>query len=171
MTEPSAKRRTDSASRVIAASPQTIYRAFLDPEAWLTWLPPAGMSGRIDEFEPREGGAFRMALTYSGEHPSVRGKTWEDTDVVEGRFLEFVPDERIIQVVRFESDDPAFVGEMRMTWSLSPVLGGTKVTITCETFRRGYGGKTTTPACGRPSRILRGSSNDSRLAASLKFHE
>lgn len=58
-------RRTDSATRVIAASPQAIYQAFLDPKAWVTWLPPEGMTGHIYEFEPRPGGAYRIALTYS----------------------------------------------------------------------------------------------------------
>ncbi|WHY82437.1 SRPBCC domain-containing protein [Siminovitchia fortis] len=53
-------KRTDSASRVIKASPQTIYQAFLNPEALVAWLPPKGMSGHIDIFDPREGGTYRM---------------------------------------------------------------------------------------------------------------
>lgn len=132
MASASGGRRTDSATRMIAASPQTIYRAFLDPEAWAKWLPPEGMTGHIYEFEPRPGGAYRMALIYNKEDRSTRGKTSDDADVVEGRFLELVPDEQIVHLVTFESDDPAFAGEMKMRWSLSPIVGGTKVTITCE---------------------------------------
>lgn len=125
-------KRTDTASRVIRASAATIYRAFLDPDAWVRWLPPDGMRARIIEFEPREGGSYGMALTHGGTDPSARGKTTDDTDVVRGRFLKLDPGARIVQAVTFESDDPAFAGEMRMTWSLLPVAGGTEVTITCE---------------------------------------
>ena len=132
MPENSKARRTDSASRVIAASSHTIFRAFVDPDAWLRWLPPEGMTGRIYEFDARPGGPYRMALTYRGkDHPNA-GKTSDDTDVVQGRFIELIPNERIVQLVTFESDDPRFAGEMRMTWRLAPMAGGTEVSIICE---------------------------------------
>ena len=132
MTGGAGGRRIDRASRVIAASPQAIYCAFIDPEAWVTWLPPEGMTARIGAFDPRPGGTYRMALTYCGADRPVRGKSSEDTDVVEGCFVDLVPDQRIVQRVTFVSEDPAFAGGMTMTWSLSPVPGGTRVTITCE---------------------------------------
>ncbi len=73
-----------------------------------------------------------MVLTYeTSQHPGP-GKTSEDTDVVQGRFLELVPDERIVQSVEFVSEDSSFAGTMTMTWSLAPVGGGTEVTIRCE---------------------------------------
>jgi uncharacterized protein YndB with AHSA1/START domain len=125
-------RRTDSATRVIAAPPEAIYRAFLDPEAWVKWLPPEGMTGRIYQFEPRPGGSYRMALTYRKVDPATRGKTSEGTDMVLGRFLELVPDKQVVHLVTFDSGDPIFAGEMKMRWHLSPLPGGTKVTITCE---------------------------------------
>jgi uncharacterized protein YndB with AHSA1/START domain len=128
--------RIDAASRVIKASRQAIYRAFLNPDALVKWLPPEGMTGRLYEFDPRDGGSYRMALIYE-RGPSVRGKTSEDTDVIEGRFLELVPDERVVQVVKFRSDDPAFAGEMRITWSLSSAPDGTIVTIACENVPEG----------------------------------
>jgi uncharacterized protein YndB with AHSA1/START domain len=125
------KKRTDSASRVIKASRRRIYEAFVDPEALVSWLPPKGMSGRIDAFDAREGGTYRMTLTYeNADHPPL-GKTSESSDTVEGRFLELVPDDRIVQAVEFESDDPASAGTMTMTWSLAAVPGGTEVTIIC----------------------------------------
>ena len=127
-----AARRTDVASRAIAAPPERLYRAFVDPTALAAWLPPAGMRGRIERFDPRPGGGYRMTLTYVDPEHSTAGKTAEHEDVVEARFAELVPDERIVQLVEFESDDPAFAGVMRMTWSLSPVPGGTEVTFLCE---------------------------------------
>jgi uncharacterized protein YndB with AHSA1/START domain len=90
------------------------------------------MTCRIHAFDPREGGAFRMSLTYADTGHTAPGKTTEHTDVVQGRFLELVPDERIVELVEFESDDPAFAGAMRITTTLAAVAGGTKVTIRCD---------------------------------------
>jgi uncharacterized protein YndB with AHSA1/START domain len=86
------KRRTDSASRLIQASPQTLYRAFLDSHALVSWLLPQGMTGRLDLFDPREGGHYRMTLTYEDSNHAAPGKTSEHADVVEGQLLELVPD-------------------------------------------------------------------------------
>ncbi len=129
--------RTDSASRVIQASPSTLYRAFVDPAALVSWLPPKGMKAHLVAFGPRAGGTYRMTLTYESPDPSTPGKTSENTDVVQGRFLELVPDERVVQQVEFESEDPAFAGVMTMTWSLAAVPGGTRVTILCENVPEG----------------------------------
>ncbi|SDZ85260.1 Uncharacterized conserved protein YndB, AHSA1/START domain [Thalassobacillus cyri] len=131
-------RRIDTASRKIMASPQTIYQSFLNPESLITWLPPKGMSGHIDRFEPREGGAYKVTLTYETEH-SNPGKTTEKTDVAQGEFLELVPDKRIVQSVKFNSEDPSFSGEMIQTWFLEAIIGGIKVTIVCENVPEGIG--------------------------------
>lgn len=82
-------------------------------------------------FTFREGGTYRMRLTYN-EPQHTPGKTSEDADEVEIRFVKLVPHERIEQAVTFESDDPAFSGEMRITWILEPVRTGTLVTVRCE---------------------------------------
>ncbi|MEQ4486143.1 SRPBCC family protein [Cohnella silvisoli] len=119
------------------SSPRTIYKAFVDPKALVSWLPPKGMIGHIYEFDARNGGAYRMSLTYVGTDHSTIGKTSEHADVVQGRFLELVPDERVVQLVEFESEDPAFAGTMTMTWSLAAVPEGTEVTIVCENVPEG----------------------------------
>jgi len=124
--------RIDSASRVIKASQEDIYRAFVDPKALVSWLPPDGMSAEVQAFDARPGGTYRMTLRYERPEHRTRGKTSEDADVVEGKFAELVPNERIVQLVTFASDDPAFAGVMKMTWSLTPVPGGTEVEIKCE---------------------------------------
>ncbi|WP_010530518.1 SRPBCC domain-containing protein [Lentibacillus jeotgali] len=113
-------KRTDSASRVIMTSPQTIYQSFLNPEALVSWLPPKGMSGHIDMFEPHEGGTYRVTLTYEIDQ-SNPGKTSENTDVAQGKFVELVPDKRIVQSVEFDSEDPAFSGEMTQKWLLEAI--------------------------------------------------
>jgi uncharacterized protein YndB with AHSA1/START domain len=94
------------------------------------------MKAELERFEPREGGTYRMVLSYEGaEHTA--GKSSEDSDVVEGRFVELVPNVRVVQEVDFESEDPAFAGTMRMIWSLAPIAAGTEVAIACENVPEG----------------------------------
>ena len=114
---------------MIAASPARVYAALVDPDALVAWLPPAGMSGRFERFDLRPGGSYRMVLTYA-DASSAAGKSSADTDVVEVRFVEIAPGERIVQAVDFVSDDPAFAGTMTMTWEVGPLDGGTRVDVT-----------------------------------------
>jgi uncharacterized protein YndB with AHSA1/START domain len=62
--------RTDTASRLVRASPDAAYRAFVDPGSLTAWLPPEGMSGRVLLFEPREGGRYRIELRYETAAPA-----------------------------------------------------------------------------------------------------
>jgi uncharacterized protein YndB with AHSA1/START domain len=128
--------RTDIGSRIIHASPRAIYDAFIDPDAQARWLPPAGMTGKFERFEPWPGGHYRLTLTFTGEHATA-GKSSADVDTVEGRLVELIPGERIIQTADFESDDPAYAGTMTMTWLLRPVADGTEVTITASDVPHG----------------------------------
>ena len=120
--------RVDRGERIVAAPPAAVYRAMTDPRALEAWLPPEGMTGRIERFEPRPGGGFRMVLTYLDAQGGL-GKTTESTDVTEVGFVELVPDERIVQRVDFASEDPDFSGTMTMTWRLGPVPEGTRVVV------------------------------------------
>ncbi|MBX9826424.1 MAG: SRPBCC domain-containing protein [Xanthobacteraceae bacterium] len=119
-------------SRMIKAPPQSIYRAFLDPKAIASWRRPEGMTARIFAFDPREGGGYEMALDYADAGPGVRGKTSERSDAFTGRFVTLVPDEKIVEEVDFKSDDPQFVGTMRLMTTFEAVPGGTKVTVLVE---------------------------------------
>ncbi|MBD7965727.1 SRPBCC family protein [Fictibacillus norfolkensis] len=132
----SRNRRTDTASKVIPVPPQIVYLAIINPNSLIQWLPPEGMSGKIDTYDCREGGAYKMTLTYELDE-LILGKTSDNTDVAEGTFLELVPNQRIIQSVNFNSEDPAFSGEMIQKWILEDVSGGTNVTIVCENVPEG----------------------------------
>ncbi len=123
--------RTDRASRVIAAPPERVYAAFVDPAALLEWLPPQGMTARLERFDPRPGGSYRLVLTYA-DPSGAPGKATADTDIVEARFIDVVPDVRVVQAVDFVSDDPAFAGTMIMTWEVTAVNGGSRVAITAD---------------------------------------
>lgn len=118
--------RTDTASRVIAAPPERIFAAFVDPEALATWLPPEGMTGRFEQFDPRPGGTYRLVLTYDDASASP-GKATVDSDIVDARFVDLIPGERAVQAIDFVSDDPSYSGTMTMTWQITPVEEGTRV--------------------------------------------
>jgi len=107
--------------RVLRATPERIYRAFLDADAMVKWLPPHGFTGRVEHVEARVGGTYRMSFTnFSNGQSHAFG----------GRYLELVPNERIRHTDTF--DDPNLPGEMQTTISLRPVSCGTEVDIVQE---------------------------------------
>lgn len=123
--------RTDIASRVVAAPVIRVYAALVDPEALVEWLPPDGMSGRFERFDARPGGAYRLVLTYA-DPSAAQGKTTAGSDIVDARFVELVPNARVVQAVDFVSDDPANAGTMTMTWALAAVNAGTNVHLRAD---------------------------------------
>jgi uncharacterized protein YndB with AHSA1/START domain len=131
MSKPS-QHRTDTAALEIAAKPERIYDAFSNPEVLMRWLPPSSMTGRALEYDFREGGRYRIELTYEDDGPGNAAKTSDKTDVSSGRFVALERGKRIVQTVEFDSTDPAFAGEMTMTWSFDPAATGTRVTVTAE---------------------------------------
>jgi uncharacterized protein YndB with AHSA1/START domain len=123
--------RTDTASRVIDAPLGRVFSALVDRHALETWLPPRGMTAKFERFDPAPGGSYRLALTY--EDPAdARGKSAAGSDVVEARYVDIVPNDRVVQAVDFVSEDPGFGGTMTMTWTVQAVDGGTRVEITAD---------------------------------------
>jgi uncharacterized protein YndB with AHSA1/START domain len=122
--------RTDSASLVVAADRGRVFAALVDEAALVAWLPPDGMTGHFERFDPRPGGSYRLVLAY--DDPSAGGKTGDGTDVVVARFVEVVPNERVVQAVEFAGEDPAYAGTMRMTWQVEAVPDGTLVTFRAD---------------------------------------
>jgi uncharacterized protein YndB with AHSA1/START domain len=116
---------------LIAATPAAIYRALMEREALERWLPPDGMTGRIERFDPRQGGGFRMEMTYLGSAGSP-GKTSASSDVTEVEIAALEPDARVVWRIDFASDDPAFAGTMTMTWTFTEVEGGTEVSVRAD---------------------------------------
>ncbi|WP_369205847.1 SRPBCC family protein [Streptomyces sp. PU-14G] len=123
--------RTDTASRQITAPLGRVWAALVDPGALLAWLPPAGMVGRFERFDARPGGSYRMVLTYA-DASGAHGKATADSDIVEARFVDIVPERRVVQAVDFVSDDPAYAGTMTMTWEVTAVDTGTRVDIVAQ---------------------------------------
>ena len=123
--------RVDSASRSIAAPPDAVYRAFSEPGAMERWLPPNDMTGEMLHFDFRDGGSYRMRLTYA-ERDRGQGKTSEDADEMTVRLTRLVEGRSIEQAVVFESEDPACAGTMHMTWTLEAQGDGTLVAFRAE---------------------------------------
>lgn len=109
----------------INASRADVYRALLDARAIAKWKVPDGMTCHVHAFDAREGGSFRISLTYDA--PSGIGKTTRHTDTYHGRFAKLVPNELVVEVDEFETDDPAMRGEMTITITLTDSDGGTNL--------------------------------------------
>jgi uncharacterized protein YndB with AHSA1/START domain len=107
--------------RVFAAPAERIYRAFLNPEAMVKWLPPNGFTGKVHEIDATVGGQYKMSFTNfsNGQSHSFGGE-----------FLELVENERIRHTDKF--DDPNLSGEMMTTIDLKQVSVGTEVSIVQE---------------------------------------
>jgi uncharacterized protein YndB with AHSA1/START domain len=107
--------------RVFTAPPDRVYRAFLNPDAMVKWLPPHGFTGKVHSMDARVGGGYRMSFTNFGT-----GKSHS----FGGKYVELVPNERLRYTDKFE--DPNLPGEMQVTITLRKVLCGTEVSIVQE---------------------------------------
>ena len=107
--------------RVLRATPERVYRAFLDADAMAKWLPPNGFTGKVHQLDAKVGGAYKMSFTNfsSGKSHSFGGT-----------YLELAPHERIRHTNKFEG--PNLPGEMQTTIALKPVSCGTELNITQE---------------------------------------
>jgi uncharacterized protein YndB with AHSA1/START domain len=104
---------------------EAVYHALLDPPAVGKWMVPPGMTSHIHAFDPREGGTFRISLTY--DEPTGAGKTTAQSDTYHGHFVKLVENEQVVEVVEFETDNPTLQGEMTITFTLTEAEGGTDV--------------------------------------------
>jgi uncharacterized protein YndB with AHSA1/START domain len=107
--------------RVLRATPERVYRAFLDPDAKVKWLPPNGFTGKVHHMDARVGGSYKMSFTNF-----TTGKSHS----FGGQYVELTPHERIRYTDKF--DDPNLPGAMQVTVSLQKVSVGTEVNITQE---------------------------------------
>jgi len=107
--------------RVLRATPEKVYRAFLDADALAKWLPPNGFTCKVHEMNARVGGSFRMSFT---NFSTGKGHSFG------GTYIDLTPHERIRYTEKF--DDPNLPGEMQTTITLKKVSCGTEVTIVQE---------------------------------------
>jgi uncharacterized protein YndB with AHSA1/START domain len=107
--------------RVLRATPERVYRAFIDPDAMAKWLPPHGFTGKVHQMDAKVGGSYKMSFTNfsTGSSHSFGG-----------RFLELVPGQRLRYTDQF--DDPNLPGEMTTTVTFTAVFVGTELSIVQE---------------------------------------
>jgi len=106
---------------VLAAKPEKVYRAFLDPDAMARWLPPNGFTGKVHNMDAKVGGSYKMSFTNFTTGKSIS---------FGGEFLELVPNERLRYTDNF--DDPNLPGEIMVTVTLKQVFVGTEINIVQE---------------------------------------
>jgi uncharacterized protein YndB with AHSA1/START domain len=111
---------TTRTHRHLDAPRSRVYAALTDPVDIVRWKVPRSMTCEVLEFD---GESFRIALTYDA--PDRAGKTSAHTDVYRGRFVELVPEERVVEIDEFETDDPDFAGPMTITVTLTDSGNGT----------------------------------------------
>jgi uncharacterized protein YndB with AHSA1/START domain len=109
----------------VNAPRESVYRVLVDARAVAIWMVPGGMTSHVHAFDAREGGSFRISLTY--DTPTGTGKTTAHTDTYHGRFVKLVPNEQVVEVMEFEAADPEMRGEITVTFTLSDAAGGTDV--------------------------------------------
>ena len=114
-----------SIRRHVNAPRADVYRALLDARAVATWMVPIGMTSHVHVFDAREGGLFRISLTY--DEPTGTGKTTAHTDTYHGHFVKLVPNEQVVEVMEFETVNGAMRGEMIVRFTLTDADGGTDV--------------------------------------------
>lgn len=107
--------------RVLAAKPEKVYRAFLDPDAMARWLPPNGFTGKVHQIDAKVGGKYKMSFT---------NFTTGTTIGFGGEFRELIPHERLRYTDIF--DDPNLAGEIQVTVTLKKVSCGTELNIVQE---------------------------------------
>ena len=107
--------------RVFKSTPEKAYKAFLDPEAMVKWLPPNGFTGKVDHVDARVGGTYKMSFTNFGKGLAHS---------FGGEYLELIPNEKIVHTDKF--DDPNLPGEMTVTITFKTVVVGTEVNIVQE---------------------------------------
>jgi uncharacterized protein YndB with AHSA1/START domain len=123
-------------SQFVKAPRAEVYRACLDPARIVRWRVPDNMTAEIHAFDARAGGRYRMTLTYRNSARPA-GKTTGDADSFTGRFAELIPNEKIVEAISFETDDPDIRGEMRIITSFRDADGGTDVTMRFENIPSG----------------------------------
>jgi uncharacterized protein YndB with AHSA1/START domain len=107
--------------RVLRATPEKIYRAFLDAEALAKWLPPNGFTGKVHQMDAKIGGTYQMSFT---NFTTGKGHSFG------GKYLELTPHERIRYTNQF--DDPNLPGAMQTTITLKKVFCGTELSAVQE---------------------------------------
>lgn len=130
-------KQTTENSRIIQATQEEIYNAFINPEALEKWQAPGKMTAKVHKFDHKVGGGYEMSLYYPSDEINMKGKTSNKEDRFTARFVELIPNEKIVEAIKFDTSDPNFAEEMIMEVTFTAAEGGTKVTYLFRNIPKG----------------------------------
>lgn len=129
--------QTTTNSRIIHAKVEKVFEAFSNAHALEAWLAPSDMVGKVHNFNFRAGGGYTMSLFYPETEVNFKGKTADKEDRFSSRYIDIIPNKKIVEAVNFESDDPNFAGEMIMEVTFTPHQERTEVTFHFKNIPKG----------------------------------
>lgn len=121
--------QTTKNSRDIKATQEEIYNAFIDPAALEFFQAPGDMTAKVHYFDLRVGGGYQMSLYYPENETKMKGKTTGKEDKFTARFVEIIPNEKIVEAIQFDTSNADFAEEMMMEVTFKPIEFGTRVTF------------------------------------------
>ena len=129
--------QTTQNSMVIKATQEDIYNAFINPAALEIWQAPGDMTAKVHKFDHRVSGGYEMSLYYPENETKVKGKTTDKEDRFTARFVELIPNQKIVEAIKFDTTNPYFAEEMIMEVTFNPVNDGTEVTYLFKNIPKG----------------------------------
>lgn len=121
--------QTTKNARDIKATPKEVYNAFINPAALAFFQAPGDMTAKMHYFDFWVGGGYQMSLYYPEKETEKKGKTTSREDKFTARFIEIIPNEKIVEAIQFNTSNAGFAGEMIMEVTFDPVDAGTRVTF------------------------------------------
>lgn len=129
--------QTTQNSRNIKVTPEDVYNAFINPKALEMWQAPGDMTAKVHNFDLRVGGGYQMSLFYPDSEKGLKGKTTDKEDKYIARFVELIPNKKLVEAIKFDTSNPDFTEEMIMEVTFNPVNVGTRVTFLFKNIPNG----------------------------------
>lgn len=129
--------QTTKNSRDIRATPQEIFASFLNPSALEFFQAPGNMTAKVHHFDPRVDGGYEMSLYYPESEKKMKGKTSDKEDRFYAKFVEIIPNKKIVEAIQFETSDAKLAGQMMMEVTFQPIQIGTRVTFLFKNIPKG----------------------------------
>ena len=129
--------QTTRNSRDIKATPEEVYNAFINPSALEYFQAPGDMTAKVHHFDNRVGGGYEMSLYYPEGEMKMKGKTSDKEDKFYAKFVEIIPNKKIVEAIQFDSENADFSEQMNMEVNFEPIDNGTRVTFVFTNIPKG----------------------------------
>ena len=129
--------QTTTNSKDIKATPKEVYNAFINPSALENFQAPGDMTAKVHHFDYKIGGGYQMSLYYPEGEKKMKGKTTDKEDKFYSQFVEIIPNEKLVEVIQFDSAKADFSAQMIMEVTFDPIDIGTRVTFLFKNIPKG----------------------------------